>query len=366
MTIRRLSRLGIRSKGHKVGLSPGRAPRVTIGLPVYNGEPFLVSTLESLLAQTFTDFEIVVCDNASTDGTAAIVQEYAAQDGRIRYDRNARNMGAVYNYNRTLALARGEYFKWSAADDVIRPEFLAQCVAALEADPALVMAYSRAAFIDEADRVIYRFEDVVQLKPWPKKVIPRAEQALAALFRDGSAAHVLIFGLCRTDALRAMRPLGNYFGCDWPAVTELVLSGEIYEIPQVLSFYRRHQGSSSTYRRSPSAKAQQQFYDPSVSGRLRQEFQLRRRYLEVFRSIARANLPPAQRVRIAMAAIYSILRRALWRAGYELRSALGYPDEFRPAPVDGIGRHWMEFQRRWVMDDGPWTMDHGPWTMGDG
>jgi glycosyltransferase involved in cell wall biosynthesis len=329
---------------------PGPTPRVTIGLPVYNGEPFLVSTLDSLLAQTYTNFEIVVCDNASTDGTAAIVQEYAARDDRIHYYRNERNMGAVYNYNRTLKLARGEYFKWSAADDVIRPEFLALCVAALEANPALVMAYSRAAFIDEHDRVIYRFEDVVQLEEWPKEVLPRAEQALAALFRDGSSAHVLIFGVVRTATLRAMRPLGNYFGCDWPAVTELALSGEIYEIPQVLSFFRRHAGSSSTYRRKPSAEAQQQFYDPSVTGRLRQEFQLRRRYLEVFRSIARAELPPDQRAAVALAAARSILRRALWRAGYEVRIALGRPDVLRPAQVDGIGRHWMEYQRRWTID----------------
>lgn len=351
MTIWGLSQQGNQAELNTGADQPGRTPRVTFGLPVYNGEPFLVSTLESLLAQTFTDFEIVVCDNASSDGTAAIVQEYAARDGRIRYYRNERNMGAVYNYNRTLLLAQGEYFKWSAADDVIRPEFLAQCVAALEANPALVMAYSRAAFIDEHDRVIYRFEDVVELKPWRKEVVARAEQALAALFRDGSAAHVLIFGLCRTAALRAMRPLGNYFGCDWPAVTELVLLGEIIEVPHVLAFFRRHQGSSSTYRRSPSARAQQQFYDPSVTGRLRQEFQLRRRYLEVFRSIGGANLPPAQRLAIAMAAGRSILRRILWRGGYELRSALGYPDELRPAPVDGIGRHWMEFQRRWTSDD---------------
>jgi glycosyltransferase involved in cell wall biosynthesis len=344
MTSHGSSQSGIQTKPNQQSYSVGRLPRVSMGLPVYNGEPFLAATLESLRAQTFTDFEIVVCDNASTDNTAAIVQEYAACDGRIRHYRNKRNMGAVYNYNRTLALARGEYFKWSAADDVIRPEFLAQCLAAFEANPNLVMAYSRAAFIDEHDHVIYRFEDVVQLEPWPKEVLPRAEQALSALFRDGSAAHVLIFGLCRTAVLRAIRPLGNYFGCDWPAVMELVLAGEIYEVPRALSFYRRHPGSSSTYRRKPSAQAQQEFYDPSVRGRLRQEFQLRRRYLEIFRSISRAPLPLAQRAAVTAAAMGAIWRRLRWRAGYELRTALGQPDVLRPAPVKGIGRHWTEFR----------------------
>jgi glycosyltransferase involved in cell wall biosynthesis len=335
---------GVRAEeGRKDMGSHRQAPRVTIGLPVYNGEPFLIPTIESLLCQTFSDFELVVCDNASTDHTAAIVQRYAAGDCRIRYYSNNRNMGAVYNYNRTLALARGEYFKWAAADDIILPDFLAHCVAALDGNPALALAYSKAAFIDEHDRVLYRFEDVMPLKPWPKAVVPRTGQALSAVFRDGHAAHVFIFGLCRTAALRAIRPLGNYFGCDWPAVTELALAGEVYEVPHVLAFYRRHRGSSSAYRRTPDAAAQQEFYDPSVTGRLRQEFHLRRRYLEVFRSIGQARRPLSQRAAIVLIAARSISRRLIWRAGFELRSALGYSNDLQPVQIEGVGRHWMEF-----------------------
>lgn len=320
-----------------------RPPRVSIGLPVYNGEPFLSRTLDALLAQTFGDFEVIVSDNASTDRTVAIVRDYAARDKRILLYENKQNYGAVYNYNRTLALASGEYFKWMAADDVIQPEFLARCVNVLNEQLAVVLVYAKSAFIDEHDRVIYCFDDVMKLPSWPSAPVARSRQMLQAIFRNGSAANVVVFGLARTEALRTIRPLGSYFGCDYVAVTELALLGEIYEIPSVMAFYRRHQQSSSTYKR-PSAASQQQFYDPSVTGRLRQEMQLRRRYAEVFRAIIQAKLGLPQRALIAASAISYVAGRAVWRAGFELRSALGHIEELQvDEQIEGIGLHWSEF-----------------------
>jgi glycosyltransferase involved in cell wall biosynthesis len=325
-------------------LAGARSPRVSVGLPVYNGEWFLERTLDSLLAQTFEDFEIIVCDNASTDRTAAIVADYMDRDARIRYHRNEQNRGAIFNYHRTLSLASGEYFKWMASDDIVRRDFLARAVAVLDADPHAVLAYSKAAFIDEDDCVIYRFDDVMRLEPWSASAVARTNQALRAVFRDGSAANVIVFGLARSSARRAIRPLGHYFGCDFVAVTELALLGRIHELSDVLAFYRRHAHSSSSYARSPSAARQQQFYDPSVTGRLRQELQLRRRYFEVFRAIARADLPRWQRLIVATGAAGCILRRVAWRARFELRTALGRERGGEVATDDGIGRHWADFE----------------------
>ena len=115
-------------------------PRVTIGLPVYNGQNYLVETLESLLAQTYTDFELVISDNASTDRTEAICRQYAAGDARIRYYRNDENIGASANYNRAFELGRGEYFKWAAHDDLLAPTYLERCVEVLDANPDVVLA----------------------------------------------------------------------------------------------------------------------------------------------------------------------------------------------------------------------------------
>src|SRR6187402_1563429 len=117
-------------------------PRVTVGIPVYNGAEYLEQAIQSVLAQTFSDFELIICDNASTDATAAIVLDYAARDSRVRYARNRENIGSARNYNRLFELATGEDFKWMACDDLITPQFLEYCVAALDAAPCAVLAYT--------------------------------------------------------------------------------------------------------------------------------------------------------------------------------------------------------------------------------
>ena len=104
------------------------APKVSIGIAVFNGENFLESALRSILAQTFEDFELIISDNASTDRTADICEQYASQDGRVLYLRQPANLGAQPNYNLLVGQARGRYFKWAAHDDMLAPTFLERCV----------------------------------------------------------------------------------------------------------------------------------------------------------------------------------------------------------------------------------------------
>src|SRR6266508_180906 len=94
------------------------APLVSIGMPVFNGQRFIRQALDSLLSMDYPNFELIISDNASTDGTAEICQDYAARDRRIRFYRNAKNEGAFGNFARVLALARGNYFMWAAHDDI--------------------------------------------------------------------------------------------------------------------------------------------------------------------------------------------------------------------------------------------------------
>jgi len=103
-----------------------------VGLPVYNGERFLGRAIDTLLAQTYRDFELIIVDNASSDGTEDICRAYAQRDRRIHYWRNARNLGAMGNFRRVFELARGELFKWAAHDDEHEPAFLEKCVTALD------------------------------------------------------------------------------------------------------------------------------------------------------------------------------------------------------------------------------------------
>jgi glycosyltransferase involved in cell wall biosynthesis len=103
-------------------------PKVTIGVPVYNGEKYLAAALDTLLAQSFEDFELIISDNASTDCTEEIARAYAARDGRVRYERSGANRGCAWNHNRVFALARGRYFRWAAHDDLCAPTLLARTV----------------------------------------------------------------------------------------------------------------------------------------------------------------------------------------------------------------------------------------------
>ena len=135
-----------------------RPPRVSIGLPVFNGERYLAPAIGSVLGQDFRDLELIVCDNASTDRTPEICAAYARRDARVRYVRNPRNLGAGPNYDRCFRLARGEYFKWAAHDDRLAPDYLSRTVAALDAAPGAVLCTTGVAEIGPGDEVrrVYR------------------------------------------------------------------------------------------------------------------------------------------------------------------------------------------------------------------
>lgn len=208
-------------------------PRVTVGVPVFNGEPFLAEALESLLNQTFLDLEIVISDNASTDRTEEICRAYAVRDPRIRYHRSDTNRGAAWNHNRVFELARGEFFKWNSADDLCAPEFLARCVAELDQDTSAVMACSNVLEIDELGEAV---------KPGfipPEVVSASAVERFCRNFQiDHSCFHV--YSLIRSRVLRQVGPMGFYTGSDRVLLSHLSLFGRCVLIPDTLLFNRDH------------------------------------------------------------------------------------------------------------------------------
>lgn len=133
---------------------PAISPGVSLALPVYNGERFVADAIRSVLAQDYDNFELIITDNASTDGTEKICRDFAASDERVRYVRNERNLGAGPNYNLGFALSRGKYFKWCACDDRISDNFLGACVAALEENKDAVLAYGTTQTIDQNGHLI--------------------------------------------------------------------------------------------------------------------------------------------------------------------------------------------------------------------
>src|SRR5437762_14089815 len=137
-------------------------PKVSIGLPVFNGEYFLRAALNSLLDQEFDDFELVISDNASTDSTEAICRDFVAKDRRIQYYRNETNIGASGNYNRVFELARGEFFKWASHDDEIHISLVRRCLETFEhCEANTVLVFSKAEIIDDSGRALRLSEDTI-------------------------------------------------------------------------------------------------------------------------------------------------------------------------------------------------------------
>jgi len=215
-----------------------RRVKVSIGLPVYNGECFLDATLESLLAQTFDDFELIISDNASTDRTGEIAQRFVARDARVRYHRNSRNLGHAANYNGLARMADGDFFKWATADDVCRPKFLECCIAALERSPDAVLAYPRTQFIDQTDNPL-DIQDPGFPLYWPRAV-DRWSFVVAAEHWVNA-----ILGVIRRSSLLRTGFLPSYRGGDYVLLGELSLLGRFIEVPDVLFLRRIHPAASS-------------------------------------------------------------------------------------------------------------------------
>lgn len=318
-------------------------PTLCIGMPVYNGETYIEEALDSVLGQTYTDFEVVIVDNASTDRTREIAEAYVVTDPRVRYVRNEVNLGAAVNFNLALEHCRSPFFKWVAVDDPVGPTMFERCMAALEANPEAVLAYPETGFIDQQSTMLYAFAQRVDVPVWDDDVVRRGRQAFKAILADGSTANVLVFGIMRTERLRRARGMGSYFGADLPMMADVVLQGQVIEVPGLNVFLRRHTDSSSTYDHRPDARKQQDFYDPSVSGRLRLHWNLRRRYVSLLQVALGAPTSPAGRLRLAASYLGSVVGRIRWRLGYERAVRRGEkPHDPQWAAAGAPRPHWRE------------------------
>ncbi len=218
--------------------SPVDRPLVSIGLPVFNGEHFVAATLDSLLSQTFRDFELIISDNGSTDSTPQICERAAYLDHRVRYVRHERNRGAAWNYNHTVTLARGTYFMWTGHDDLRDPTHLEQCVAEFETgNDGLALVYPQTMLINQDGEPLQRYNDGLHL--------PQGEpnsRARLLLLNLGLANAV--FGLIRLETLRATNLIRPFVSSDLLLLYELALRGQFHEVPYPLFQRRIHGGMS--------------------------------------------------------------------------------------------------------------------------
>jgi len=289
-------------------------PLVSIGLPVYNAGQYLEDALDSILAQTFEDFELIISDNGSTDNTEAICWSYARRDQRIRYFRNATNQGAAWNFNRVFELATGKYFKWTAHDDLYAPAYLARLVEVFEQAPAsVVLCYPKTTLIDKDGNTIKIYEDNLDLRE------ANSPRRLLHFFRNVLLCNA-VYGLIRPEALRQTRGLDKFVGADVILLTELAMLGEFWEIPEPLFLRRRHPQASGAAARTYLDVAV--WFDPG-NRRRHDVYPANRWFIEYLRSIKNSPISGWEKVLCARVFFWEWYLKRNWRnLGGEWKIAL--------------------------------------------
>jgi glycosyltransferase involved in cell wall biosynthesis len=219
--------------------------KVSIGLPLYNSEKFIHKKLDSLLEQTFTDFEIIISDNASTDLTSKICEEYAKKDKRICYFQQNKNMGAWWNYNFVLQKAKYEYFLWSSADDIMLPQFLEETVKILESDKKIACSISKIRLFGEAT-------DVLEIKPndsMIKKKIKKIKKEFGYLntfpasgpyekrvkqYIKNMLHNQIFYGVFRTNQIRQAYITDSFLLNEGCIMLNILKFGELFVVDKVL------------------------------------------------------------------------------------------------------------------------------------
>ncbi|HJU87571.1 MAG TPA: glycosyltransferase [Gemmatimonadota bacterium] len=262
-------------------------PRVTVGLPVHNGEAFLSEAIESVLGQTFEDLVLVVCDNASTDRTPEILRRYRRQDPRVVVHRNEVNVGAAKNFNLAFELARGPLFRWMAADDILEPTCLERCVEVLDADRRVVLSHTDVEIVDGSGRVVEHF----RYPPGHASSDSPSRRFLDVMRLDRWCAE--LFGLVRSDVLRTTRLMDGYVASDRVLRAELALRGRFQIVPEPLFLNRDHPGRS--VRALPAHHLRGEWFSPSLAGRrILPHWRILTEYV---RCIRRSPISPAERRR---------------------------------------------------------------------
>lgn len=285
-------------------------PTVSIGLPVYNGARFIAHALDSLLGQSYVNFELIISDNASTDETEEICKGYAERDPRVRYIRQQVNIGAPRNWNFVAEKARGKYFKWSSASDYCAPDMLALCVTAMELDVEIVLCHGRTCLVDEQTGALEEY-------PWDIAITDDCPhdrfRTLCRTLKLNNAQS----GLIRTDALRRTQLDRLYPGGDGVLMAELALMGKFLLLPEILLYRRTGQKTFSSLLNTAELSF---FFEPQKT----RSIDLQRLWLHVdfFKTVLRSQISISEKWKT----LQLVIQHAIWdraKLWTELRSAFG-------------------------------------------
>lgn len=295
-------------------------PLVSFGVPIYNGEATVCRCLDSILQQDYQDLEVIVCDNASTDGTRDILRAYRDRDARIKLYLNDINIGQIENCNRVFKLSSGKYFRWLGVSDWIEPTYLSKCVNALEGDPGAIAVTTLFKLHIDGKRPIcvdYRGERVESNVP---------EDRFARMLWFFHAGHELydpLYSLIRSDAFARTGLIRMMTKGDWMMAAELSLLGRFQHVPECLA-HRQKPPSNSADSLEVRRRYHPEKYDQLYSS----PYKLFRVLLSIIR---RARLDHKQKLKCFTAALGFLRKEALVVYGRRLskfrRNRLGLTRE---------------------------------------
>jgi len=233
-----------------------KTPRLTVGVPVYNGEDFIAEAITSHLEQDFGDFELIVSDNCSDDGTADIVNDFVRSDDRVSYSRTTENIGGPANFNRLFRLGSADYFRWAAADDRIEPGYLSSVVALLDNDPDVAIGHSHSLLIDPASDPMLEmdkgwlggdgFMEAIRLLPpaGDTRFESTEPHRRVDAVINNNHRHFFIFGIMRRHLMMQTRLHGLFYGGDRTLLVELAVRGRFEKVPEPFFASRSHAKNS--------------------------------------------------------------------------------------------------------------------------
>jgi glycosyltransferase involved in cell wall biosynthesis len=285
----------------------GTESLVTIGMPVYNGEPTLATAIRSVLDQHYERLELIISDNASWDGTEEICREFVRTDNRVRYHRQPVNIGMLDNFRYVMAHAGGEYFKWLGDDDSIHPAFVVRCAAALACEPSLILVTTQQSFLDDDGHIQTSPYGGVALRS--DRPVERFDEMLRVL-NESRLLLVPLYALMRRTMIVPIRRTNMLFE-DQIFAAKLALAGPFGHLDEVLSCRR-----SRPFTRLPALA--DRLGVPAWNARVAAMLHCR----ELLRTIAEAELTPSERRHARRSVARFYLRRQAITAVHRTRKVV--------------------------------------------
>ena len=217
-------------------------PKVSIGMPVFNGEKFIQKRIENVLEQSFANIELIISDNASTDKTPIICEEYSKKDKRISYIRQKKNMGIIWNLNFVLQKGKFDYFVWAAVDDIWKQDFLKKNMKILLDNKNCVCSFNKTEFygsndpkVDVIDNAFRNFMTKLKfsLRQLDNISLSGKYENKVRLCLKKSKMHPF-YGVYRTDKLRKSFVSDTFFGVDHATILNILRHGDLHVIDEVL------------------------------------------------------------------------------------------------------------------------------------